>query len=52
MDDVESRERMAKMRDTVSKYDIVYWIDHVFANFAHMLHQPAVISKKVTITVE
>ncbi len=24
----------------------------VFANFAHMLHQPAVISKKVTITVE
>ncbi|MFP6879525.1 MAG: DUF4399 domain-containing protein, partial [Roseibacillus sp.] len=24
----------------------------VFANFAHMLHQPAVISKKITITVE
>ena len=36
MDDVESRERMAKMRDTVSKYDIVYWIDHVFANFAQI----------------
>ncbi len=23
-----------------------------FANFAHMLHKPAVISKKITITVE
>ena len=40
MGEEESRERMAKMRETIAKYDIVYWIDHIFGNFAKIGFEP------------
>ncbi len=34
MSDEESSKRMGRMRETVARYDIVYWINHLFDAFA------------------
>lgn len=36
----ESSARMAQMRATVARYDIGYWIDHVFGNFEAVGFKP------------
>ncbi|MEZ5656081.1 MAG: glucosylglycerol-phosphate synthase [Sphingobium sp.] len=40
MDADESAARMAKMRETIAKYDIVYWIEHTFGNFRNIGFEP------------
>jgi len=40
MGETESRERMAQMRETVARYDIVHWIDHIFGRFEEVGFDP------------
>lgn len=37
----EQKQRMAKMRETVVKYDVKCWADHVFERFESLQHQTA-----------
>lgn len=46
MDDTEASARMGRMREQVEKYDIVYWINHLFESFARIGFQPDANVKK------